>query len=70
MRIVLCTPFKKNLHGGLLLAMNDIVEMTNESVVLKISAHESGMGAAGYIYKLKYKDGIWVVGELEPTYMA
>ena len=70
MKIGLCTPLKKDLHGGILLVIDDIVEMTKESVVLKISAHESGMGAAGYICKLKYKDDKWEVVELEPTFMA
>ena len=69
-RIGLCTPLKKDLRGGILLSIDDVVEMTNESVVLKISSHESGLGAEGYICKLIYKDGKWKVDTLELKYMA
>jgi hypothetical protein len=70
MRIGLCTPLTKDLHGGILLSIDGVIEMTDESVIMKISAHESGLGAAGYICKLIYKDGKWQVDELELKYMA
>ena len=69
-RIGLGTPLTKDLRGGVLLSIDDVVEMTNESVVLKVTHYRSGMGAEGYICRLIYKDGKWIVNELELKYMA
>jgi hypothetical protein len=68
-RIGLCTP-QKDLRGGILLSINEVIELTNESAVLEVSYHLAGLGAGGYICKLKYENGRWEVTELEPKYIA
>jgi hypothetical protein len=69
-RLGLCTPRTKDLRGGILLSIDEIVEITNEKAVLEISYHISGMGAGGYICTLVYKDNQWQVESLDSTYIA
>lgn len=69
-RMGLCTPIKKDLRGGILLSIDEVIEMTNERVVLKVSSHESGLGGEGYICKLVYKDGKWRVDTMELKHIA
>ena len=66
----LCTPLTKDLRGGILLSIDEVIEITNEKAVLKVSYHVSGLGGGGYICNLVYKDNRWQVESLDPTYIA
>jgi hypothetical protein len=69
-RLGLCTPFRKDLRGGILLAIDEVIEITNEKAILEVSYHVSGLGAGGFICTLAYKDNRWQVESLDPTYIA
>lgn len=69
-RLGLCTPLRKDLRGGILLAIDEVIEITNEKAVLEVSYHISGLGGGGYICTLVYKDNRWQVESLDPTYIA
>jgi hypothetical protein len=69
-RLGLCTPLRKDLRGGILLAIDEVIEITNEKAILEVSYHVSGLGAGGYICTLAYKDNRWQVESLDPTYIA
>jgi hypothetical protein len=69
-KLGLCTLRTKDLRGGILLSIDEVMELTNDKAVLKIFWHESGLGAAGYICTLVYKDDKWQVESLVLKYMA
>lgn len=69
-RMGLFNSFRKHLNGGVLLAIDKVEEVTNESAVLEVSYYFSGLGAAGYRCMLIYKDGGWQVKSMEMRYIA
>jgi hypothetical protein len=69
-RIGLCTPRIKDLRGGVLLSIDDVIEMTNERVILKVTHYQSGMGAESYLCTLSYKNSKWRVDALDLKYIA
>lgn len=66
----LCTLRTKTLRRGILLSIDDVIEITNEKAVLKISDYASSMGASGYICTLVYEDNQWQLKSLELKFIA
>lgn len=61
---------KMSLNEGVLLSIDDVIDITEEKAVLKVSYYYSGMGAGGYICTLIYKDSKWQIKSMNLEYIA
>lgn len=67
-KLGLFSQFRKHLRGGILLSINEIIEITNEKAVLMVFNYEHGGG--GYLCTLVYKDNKWQVESLVQKYIS
>ena len=67
-RLGLFSRLRKHLRGGILLSINEIIEITNEKAVLMVFNYEHGGG--GYLCTLVYKNNKWQVESLFPKYIS
>lgn len=68
-KLLLYNPITKSCNGGILLSVDNIVELSKDKAVLKISYHVNKYDGSGYNCTLAYKDNRWQVQSIELKYL-
>lgn len=68
-KLLLYNPITNSCNGGVLLTVDNIIELKDDQAVLQISYYVDKYDGAGYNCSLAYKDGRWEVQSTELRYI-